>query len=46
MPVTAGGDIVAKLKAAKNAAGTIYQDYGAFTTAGSVIASWAVVAAS
>jgi len=46
MPVTPGGDIVSKLKAAKTEAGTIYQDYGAFTTAGSVIASWAVVAAS
>ena len=27
-------------------AGTIYRDYGAFTTAASVIAAWAIIAAS
>jgi nucleoside phosphorylase len=33
-------------KQADNEAGTIYRDYGAFTTAASVIASWAIIDAT
>ena len=31
------------IKAADQAAGVIYSKYGAFTTAASVIASWAII---